>query len=193
MKDKIKAQLKTQFPGVNLSNQRLDEITARLSQKITEESEIEAKLTEYNDLFPFADLARQDDRLRTLEAQTKKPDPVPHPQPTPAPTDDTSAWAKALIDKVSQLESEKQQTSLQQQLKAKLPDIPETYLKRVGLPASLEELDAFAEGVKTDFTAFKQELINTQAGGGQPPQGAPTAKAVVDDIKAWAEKNNPKT
>lgn len=73
--DKIKAQLKAKYPKVNLSQKRIDAIAARLDKKITEESEIDAQLEAINDITPFAEMAKEDDRLRTLESKAKAGDP----------------------------------------------------------------------------------------------------------------------
>lgn len=195
MTEKIKAQLKAKFPGVNLSNDRLNAIADRLSKKITDEAQIAEKLDEFNELMPLADIAREDDRMRTLEAQSKKPaqqQPSQQQPQTEPPADDTPAWAKSLIQEVQTLKAEKAQTSIQQKLSTheKLKGIPAVFYKGRSLPKE-EELDSFVEAIATDYTAFKQETAQTIPADGRPASGLPAATATAIDaqIDAWAKKD----
>lgn len=76
LKKEIIALLKTKFPGVQLSAARVEAIATKIDAKITTAEEIEAKLDEANELFPFADIAKQDDRIRSLEEEAKKKKPA---------------------------------------------------------------------------------------------------------------------
>lgn len=74
--EKIKARLRVLFPKANLSKKRIDDISAKLSKKLDEESteeQIDELLTDYNEIAPmsFEELAKQDDKIRTLA--TKAP------------------------------------------------------------------------------------------------------------------------
>ena len=71
MKEKIIARLRALFPGVNLSNTRLDAIADKL--KVTEEAEIDPALKDLDAIVNFADLAKSDDYQRT-KAQKEKTD-----------------------------------------------------------------------------------------------------------------------
>jgi hypothetical protein len=197
MKDKIKQRFRDKFKTLALSNQRLDAIADKLSPKLPEDADdaaIDAELDFLNDVYPFLEIQKADDRAVSEKQKTQQQQQqqtTPSSTSTQQQTDDTPAWAKALLEKVNALEQEKTQGTIKQQLKEKLKDIPEVFYKHAALPASIDELDAFADVIKTDYTAFKQENINAQAGG-NVPVGTQSTKAVVDDIKAWAEKNNPK-
>ena len=108
MKEKILAAIKAKFPNVNLSKKRLDAIAAKIEAKITDENEIDAKLDEYNDYNPLADLAKEDDRVRNLEAKAKAAQPAPKddtPADEPDPLADpaTPEWAKSLIKQNQEL------------------------------------------------------------------------------------------
>lgn len=101
----IKARLKVLFPKANLSIKRLDALAAKLAPMPTDDADdaaVDAILNQANDFNSFEEIAREDDRIRTLEAKANpSPNPTPAPTPNPAPTptpDDTPAWAKALID-----------------------------------------------------------------------------------------------
>lgn len=159
MKDKIIARLADKFPGVNLSKTRKDAIADKLAPKITDETEIDAKLDELNEIFSFADMAKQDDKIRTIEAkEKKKPEQQEQKKPEEEkPTEDEApAWAKSLIQEVQQLKAEKQQQSIREQAKAKLKDVPEIIWKRAALPEKAEELDAWADEIISDYEADRK-------------------------------------
>ena len=108
MKEKIIASIKAKFPAVNLSKARLDAIAAILEKKVTDENEIDAKLDEFNDYNPFADIAKQDDAMRNMQNKLKtagqqnptKKDSNHNQEDGGDPKDDdddTPPWAKALM------------------------------------------------------------------------------------------------
>lgn len=106
--NRIKGRLKALFPKANLSSKRIDEISARLAKKPADDADdaaVDQVINDANDFMPFSDIAKEDDRIRTLEANQKKPDPKPaddgKPDPKPDPTpdpDDVPAWAKGMLD-----------------------------------------------------------------------------------------------
>jgi hypothetical protein len=181
MREKIISQLRAKYPGVNLSKERMDAIADRLTPKIKEEAEIDAKLDELNDLMPFADIAKQDDRMRTLEAKEKKP-AQQQQQQQPAPEsktedvkkdDEVPGWAKELITEVKTLRQEKVQATMQQKLASheKLKTIPAIFYKGRTLPEKEEDLDVFVETIAADYTAFKAEDAKEIPPDGKPVTG----------------------
>jgi hypothetical protein len=211
MKQKIIARIKAKFPGVNLSVKRLDEISAKLEAKITDENEIDAKLDDVNDVTPFADMAKQDDRIRDLEVKAKKtgikkPETtdVDENEPGAAKVDngeEIPAWAKPLMATVQQLATGNVQASMRTKLKEQLKDVPETFYQRWTLPEKEEDLAAFVENVKADYSTFKQESNNNsfannthRPAGGNGSMTTTTEvvpKEVIDDVKNWSSKNQP--
>lgn len=207
MKEKILVRLKAKYSGVNLSKARLDAIADKLATKITDETEIDAKLDELNELIPFADIAKQDDQLRTLQAKAKK-DPKPSDdddvdEPDPEETkkgkkkkDDVPEWAKSLLQEVQSLKAEKAQTSIRQKATEKLKDVPEIVWAKRALPEKEEDLDDFVTEVTTEWTAFKQDqknegLLNAHKPGGAGTGETPTGKEDAD-IEKWAANAAPK-
>jgi hypothetical protein len=197
MVDKIKAQLKAKLQtlGVkNLSQARIDAIADKLSSKITEESQIDEKLDELNDIMPFADIARNDDRLRTLEAKDKKP----QAQPKNEPTDDDPMKVllqqmQQLTEKVSSFEKEKTQTALQRKLQEKMAEkkIPSILLKGRTVESE-DQLDQVLSEIEADHTAYKQELVNQGFSQTSAPTGSSVVKSndkIDADIKAVFEKS----
>ena len=117
----IKARLKALFPKANLSTKRIDALAAKLAPMPADDADdaaVDVILNQANDFNSFEDIAKEDDRVRTLEAKAKEITPPATPPTTPQgapptippttpPTDDTPEWAKALLLKVEGLEKRK--------------------------------------------------------------------------------------
>jgi hypothetical protein len=193
MKEKIISQLKAKFPGVNLSQSRMDAIADKLTPKITEESQIDARLDDLNEIHPFSEIAKYDDWVRSKEARTKAK-PAEQKQPTTEEEgkpkeDDTPAWAKALMEEVKTLKTEKQQQTIQAKLNEKLKGVPPVFFKG-RIPDSEDKIETVAAEILADYTAFQQDSINAGLEGGKRPAtggaGAdPSKQAVIKDIEAW--------
>ena len=186
LKAKIIAQFKTKYPTVALSNERLDAIADRLDSKITEETEIDAKLDELNEIFPFADIAKDDDRLRNAEAKAKKKPETKAKTKTPIkkeeeeeeeetpPADDTPAWAKALLAKVENLEKAKVTTSRKETLLSKIKDADEKYKSKVLRDfermkiENEEEFTTVLTDVENDFKEYSELVHNAKFGKDKP-------------------------
>jgi hypothetical protein len=169
MKEKIIAAIKAKFPAINLSKKRLEAIAAKIETKvIDDETKIDAAIIAYDDFNPLADIAKQDDTIRNLEAKAKatppKKDEPPEP-PAPVITDDTPEWAKAMIEQnkilaqgLSALQGEKIAGTIRQKATDKLTGVPASYWGKRVLPDKEEELDAFVTDVQADYDAFKKDL-----------------------------------
>ncbi|GAA4328525.1 hypothetical protein [Flaviaesturariibacter amylovorans] len=209
MREKILAELRKKFAG--LPEFLLGQYADKLAATVTEESAIEGAVSELEKL-PLslkdqADLLQKESDRRVSNAQKewekKNPKPAGDPPKVDPVPDDAPAWAKTLITKVeeqnktiAQLQAEKVQGNLTQQLHAKLAEkkIPAA-LAKGRMIEKPEDLDAVVAEIEADHTAYLQELTNQ----GLVQQGAPTkgiestpAAGAEADIKAWAEKNNPK-
>lgn len=120
---RIKGRLRVLFPKANLSKKRLDEISARLAKKPdddADESVIDKIITNANDVMPFEDIAKEDDRVRALEAKvSKKQDSDEEADEKPEtkddgktsekekPTnDDVPKWAQSMLDSNAALKKE---------------------------------------------------------------------------------------
>lgn len=188
-KAKVKERLKAKFPGVNLSQKRIDAIADKL--KLPEDSEddaIDERLDELNDVFSFADMAKNDDRLRTEEAEKKKKEQQDNPTPKPSeedpkpdpnqPVDIAKIVAAAiapLVEKINSIEADKVGGSRKSQLEAKLKDVnpkfKDTVLKNFGRMKfeKDEDFDAFLEEVEEDAKEFVQGEANEELGGFKTP------------------------
>lgn len=202
MKEKILAAIKAKFPAINLSKKRLDQISAKIESKVLDdETKIDVALDQYNDFNPLADIAKQDDAHRTLEAKLKTAAQNPKEKDEPDPTvldADTPTWAKTLLESnkklaesVQKLEGEKRQATIKDTIAGKLKDIPASYWNKRALPENDEKLEDFITEVKSDYKTFAQELTDKGLahiplpGGGAPPA---KKEAVSPEIKAFSEK-----
>jgi hypothetical protein len=208
-KAQLKAKIKTL--GVNLSQTRIDALAAKLHAKnpdLTEVADHDSKIDDLNDVLPLADIAKQDDRVRTLEAKTKVQPPKTDDQDDDNTNDDTPpvkdkskkknadeppAWAKGLIETVSALTKEKAQTSMATKVAEKLKDVvPGKFYAGRALPEKEEDLETFIESVKTDYTEFKQDLVNEGLmNSSEAPKGGLVgnqgAKVIDAGIDAWVK------
>lgn len=210
MLDQIKARLKAKYPGVNLSQKRIDAIAAKLEPKITEESQIDAKLDELNEngIQSFAEMAKEDDQRRTLEAKLKDkqkttPDPDDDDEPTDDPKkspkkskksdDEAPAWAKAMMEEFTALKKEKSQQSISEKVKAheKLKDIPASFLKGRTLPETEEGIEEFVSGVEADYTEVKQEFVNQGLSGASAPVlGKPNKDGISSEVETYIKEKS---
>lgn len=207
MKDKIIARIKAKFPDVNLSAKRMDAIADKLSSKVTDENEIDAQIDVYDEYNPISEIAKTDDTVRDLKGKLKNA-PKPHETTNQSssttttndePVDETKKLLTELLNKVNSLEKEKTQSTMQAKIAAheKLKGISPVFYKGRALPEKEDELEAFVDGIKTDFDAFKQEsnnevLINgtKPVGGTQNPSKVSTMfSQVMAEKKAQAEQN----
>ncbi len=121
-KERLLGRLKAYLTSkaINLSNARIDESSLRLCSLPADDADdaaIDVVIANADVIFPFKEIATGDDRLRTLEAQTKKPEtktPEQLAAEEKAKADaealaaaqkaDTPTWALALIEANKKLE-----------------------------------------------------------------------------------------
>ncbi len=191
IKKAIRALLQTKFGGAQLSAARVDELAKRFEGKVTTEEELEAKMGAINEYLPFTDLAKDDDRARSVQAELDKlktPAPAPQPtppEPTPVPTpaasEEVPAWAKAIIDgnktvteKLAALEGQKVVNDRRSIIQAKLKDAGEDYSAKVlrdfGRMSFQDDaaFDAYLADVETDFANHTQTQAESKLGKDSP-------------------------
>jgi len=210
---KIKERLKVLYPGVNLSAKRMDELSAKLAKKPADDAEDEAidgVINNANDFISFSDIAKDDDRVRNLEANQRKPnDPAPTDPPTPpaptdppAPPEDVPAWAKALIDANKTVTTELQELKAgkvteskrvqakklydsNEKLKSLKGETGEKWFNRIDVDSETpvaDQIDAL-ESELTDITQVQADATST---AGAPPNGSNNSKPTDADIDAVA-------
>ena len=199
--NRIKGKLKELFPKVNLSTKRLDEISARLAKKATDEADdtaIEQLVNDANDFMPFADIAKEDDKIRTLEANQKKadpsPDPTPDPTPNPKPSDDVPAWSKTMMDELKGLkegkviESKTQAARLEFEKNDIFKAIPQKgkdfYFKQIDVNSDTPIADQIKTLEETHLEITQSNADKTPVAG-RPPvsvQGTAANKELISKI-----------
>ena len=112
-KSKVILRLKALFPKANLSQKRLDALADKLASKPADDADdaaIDVVINDFNSILSIEDIAREDDRVRTLEAKANPTPPTPPSPPTPTPEppkgDDVPSWAQAILDSNKKLEGE---------------------------------------------------------------------------------------
>lgn len=181
----IKARLRVLFPKANLSTKRLDALAAKLAIMPADDAEdaaVDVILNQANDFNSFEDIAREDDRVRTLEAkvnpnQNPTPNPLSDTAPTPPSPDDTPGWAKNLIESNKKLSADieeirsgkitetKKQTAQSvfessEVLKALKPEIKANWLNRIDVNSETLIEDQI-KSLETEYTDIRQNIANT--------------------------------
>lgn len=201
----IKARLKALFPKANLSQKRLDAIAAKLAPMPADDADdaaVDVILNQANDFNAFEEIAREDDRIRTLEEKAGKviipPAPeAPKPETPPA---DVPEWAKglveankALLEKVTAIESgnvlqTKKQTALQSFeksdiLKGLKPELKDRWVGRVDVNSETPIEDQIKE-LESEYSELVQVNADNNQYGGPAGGGNP---GTTFDEKAMAE------
>jgi len=206
----IKARLKVLFPKANLSTKRIDAIAAKLAPMPADDADdaaVDVVLNLANDFTSFEDIAREDDRIRTLEAKastapTPASDAAPAPVNTPA-ADDTPAWAKAIIDanqklvadmeaiKTGKIMETKKQTAQSafessEVLKGLKPEIKTNWLGRINVDSEVSIEDQ-VKTLEAEFSDIRQSVAETTRYAGVVPSftskdGTPDEKDVANIV-----------
>lgn len=196
---KIKARLRALFPKANLSTKRLDEISAKLAKKPEDgatDAQIDEVLNDYNDngAMTFEEIAKSDDKIRTLEAGKPKPKTEEVVIEEDEPTTEMGKLMKmvqGLTQTVTTLQQNNTQQTISQKFAAdkRLKGIPEFMFKGY-VPTKDEDYEAAVEGLievykpfaeKNKLSAFGDDF----PGSGDENEDAAAAKGkVVKEIDA---------
>lgn len=187
---RIKSRLRAKYPKANLSTKRLDEISAKLAKKPEDDADddaIDAILEDYNDngAMTFEEIAKADDKIRTLEARKPKTDddePKPKDQ-----DDDMPAWAKKLMEKVDGFETSRKAETIAQRFAKdeRLKGIPE-FMFKGRTPKTEEDFETAVEDLVNDYKPFAERHKLEAFNGEDIPSGADTtgSKKQVKEIDA---------
>lgn len=195
--DKIKERLRALFPKANLSKQRLDAIAAKLATKPEDDAtddQVDEIINDYNEVIDFEQIARDDDRIRTLEA-ARKPKPTPKPEVEEDPADDdTPAWAKALQQEIASLKAERTQETIAQRFNSdpRVKDIPE-FIRKGYIPQNEDDFETKVTELSNEYKSFAeknklQSYPNDVPGNGTPDRKTGTVKKIsTEDAKKIIE------
>lgn len=176
MYEKILAQLVSKNAGV--SKVVLGLIAKKLAEKVTEESQIEGAISEYETNSPvsikdYADLLQSETDKRVTEALKKKVEPPvpPAPPKDDEPNDVSAQVAKAIAEALkpfqsmaSTLQNGQRIATLKAQLKAK--GVDESWAEDVAFGEDYDEA-ATVERLETKWNNTVQAAINKQVADGK--------------------------
>lgn len=205
----IKARLKVLFPKANLSTKRLDAIAAKLAPMPADDADdaaVDAVVNQANDFNSFDEIAREDDRVRTLEEKAGKTPPPTPPAPTdpptpPTPPVDVPEWAKgmietnkALLEKVNAIESgnvlqTKKQTASQlfeksDVLKDLKDNLKPKWIERINVDSETSIEDQIKD-LESEYSELVQVSADNNIYGGPAGGGSNNTKpdtAIVEEI-----------
>jgi hypothetical protein len=203
---KIKDRLKALFPKANLSQKRLDAIADKLAKKPADDADdaaIDAVINDFNEVLSFEEIAKEDDRARTLEADKKKAEEAAakakggkneeEEEETIEVDDDAPSWAKALLKQNEKLTSELEAIKTGKTIESKrataselfgksevLKGIPENIRKNWEARIDVNSETSFEDQIQALETEYS-ELVQVNADSNQY---APAAGGGKTDIKA---------
>lgn len=211
-KERVEVRLKAFAGRANLSNKRIDEIAARLCSLPADDADdaaIDAVITNADAIYPFKEIAAQDDKIIGLETKLKpvpnptptpQPEPTPTPTPTPAPSNDAPEWAKELIKQNATITSELEALKSGKIVETKRASAAEAFGKSEVLkalkddlkPAWLNRIDVNSETpiedqimtLETEYTTMVQSFADSIGySGPAPANGVVINKANPEMIK----------
>jgi len=206
MKEKLIAALKTKYKNLGFGDKAFDGVADYLSKTVTEDSQIETAIAGVETI--LKSIQGDIDKVRTeksdlqkkfeeLEKRIPKTDPLAAEANEPAwfkaYREKQDAESAALKLKVEGFEKKETQTGYLSKLKASLKEkgVPDVYwAKRNLLIESEEQLTSITAEIETDYTGFKQEMVNAGVMIDIPksPDGASKEGASLG--KSIAEKRN---
>jgi len=211
---KVIARLKALFPKANLSQKRLDAIADKLAKKPADDAKddaIDTVINDFNDVLSIEEIAKDDDRARTLEADNKakaeeiakakgtEPPKPGEPKPDDPPKgDEAPAWATKLLEKVDNLEKGniakgKIQTATElfaenEVLKGMKPELQKKWINRIN-PDSETTIEDQVKELETEYSEFKQSFADsTEHSGPTPFQSGGKKEPSAEEINEIVEE-----
>ena len=195
-KSKVISRLKALFPKANLSQKRLDALADKLATKPADDADeaaIDLVINDFNSVLSIEEIAREDDRVRTLESKANPNPPAPPSPPAPPKGDEVPSWAQAILDSNKKLEGELEAIKTGKMIETKrataselfnksevLKRIPETIRKNWENRIDVNSETSFEDQIQALETEYS-ELVQVSADNNQYAPAAGGGKA---DIKA---------
>lgn len=214
-KQKVIARLKALFPKANLSQKRLDAIADKLAKKTADDADdtaIDAVINDFNDVMSIEDIAKDDDRTRTLEAEKQKGidearkkaglDPIEKKEEKVDLPDNTPDYVKAILGKMDSISTEletiktgtvtatKKASATDQfnksEILKRIPDsVKPNWINRIDVNSEVSFEDQI-KGLETEYGELVQlSADNNQyapAAGGGDPTDVKVDEAVVESM-----------
>lgn len=213
--EKIKERLKALFPKANLSTKRLDAYAAKLAPKPADDADddaVDAIINDYNEIIDFEAVAKEDDRVRTLEAKAKADagkakgkgdnDDDDDEDDDEPETKGMSSFEKAMFKKFGKLESDLEAIKTGKVIETKrataselfgkseiLKNIPENIRKNWENRIDVNSETSFEDQIKaleTEYSELTQSNANNNqyapSAGGGGPAEIKADQTVVDKM-----------
>lgn len=182
-KSRVVGRFKAKFGTIGLSTKRLDEVSAKLSARLNDDAsdeDIDGKLDELNEVYPFSEIKRNDDRLLN---EINNPNKAPKPAdaaPAPSGGDDDPVTqllnvVKSLQGEISAIKEASQSQSIQERFRkderiAALKGIPDhAFSGRI--PKTEDEYESSVESFVNDWKPFLEKHKLGDQGRDKPPTG----------------------
>lgn len=210
----IKARLKVLFPKANLSQKRLDAYAAKLAPRPADDADdeaVDAIINDFNEVIDFEAVAKEDDRIRTLEADKKKAEEAAankgkggkkdEEEDEDEPTEGMTVFEKAMLKKFGDLKSDidsiktgnvlqtKKQTALQSFEKSEIlqglkPELKDRWVNRIDVNSETPIEDQIKE-LESEYSELVQVSADTNVYAGPAGGGSSNQKpdeAIVSEI-----------
>lgn len=195
-KEQIIAAIKLKHPAVNFTAKRLDDLAAKLltNKKITDEATLDTALDEFNEYFPLADIAKNDDKVADLQIKLKNAAKTPpkekeeekEPKKKEPPVDESAIpeYMKPFMEMfktqgeiLNKLVTDKQTASIADKMKAdeRLKDIPSFIVELAGVPSE-ENYETHVTNIAAKYTAAQADQTVQQFSNTPKPAGSNTGK-----------------
>lgn len=190
---RIKERLRAKYPKANLSATRLDELSAKLSQKPqddAEDSAIDEILDDYNDLVSFEGIARNDDKIRQLESRK----PVETPPAQPKEEGDKTEMQKmmelmtAMQATITGMQEEKKHQTLSDRFNSdeRVKNIPNEIRSKF-VPTNEDDFDSAADQLATVWSGIAKQTKADEYGKDGVPGG--TKQPKPGEVKQWSKEH----
>lgn len=195
--ERIKARLRVLFPKANLSKTRLDAIADKLATKPEDEAtddQVDEIISDYNDVINFEQLAKDDDRIRTLEKERKPKTTQPEEDEGDPDGDDSTALLKKLLNKVEQLETQQQAKTISERFNSdpRVKDIPE-FIRKGYVPTGDDDYEDKVTELSDSFKEYAENNKLQSYPDDKPTPGTPPRKPgqkikpkTLDEVKDLA-------
>lgn len=209
-KSKVISRLKALFPKANLSQKRLDALADKLATKPADDADeaaIDLVINDFNSVLSIEEIAREDDRVRTLESKANPNPPAPPSPPAPpAPPkgDEVPSWAQAILDSNKKLEGELEAIKTGKVIETKrataselfgksevLKRIPETIRKNWENRIDVNSETPFEEQIQaleTEYSELVQVSADNNQYAGPAGGGSNEIKADADIVSKMTSK-----
>lgn len=210
----IKARLKVLFPKANLSQKRLDVYAAKLAPKPADDADdaaVDAIINDFNEVIDFEAVAKEDDRVRTLETDKKKAEELAankgkgskteEEEEEQEPTEGMTTFEKAMLKKFGDLKSDidsiktgnitksKKQTALQsfedsEVLKGMKKELKDRWVNRIDVNSETPIEDQIKE-LESEYSELVQVNADSNVYGGPAGGGSSNQKpdeSIVNEI-----------